>query len=135
MDNNYNNGQNDYQNNTQDQYNQAPSDPYGQPGGYDPYNTTPVPQSNGMAVGSLVLGILSIVGCCFWYVAVVLAIIGLILGVMAKKKNPSGMATAGIILSAIDLVISIALGILVLVKGEDLMEWANQMQEQANQNK
>ncbi len=61
-----------------------------------------------MAVASLVLGIVSVVvnflGL-FW-VSLVTSIIGLILGIMARKKAPSGMATAGFVLSIIGLVLS-----------------------------
>ena len=63
-------------------------------------------QTNGMAVASLVLGIVSAVCIFFGYFAfigIITGIIGLILGIMAKKKQPCGMATAGIVLSAVAL--------------------------------
>ena len=58
-------------------------------------------QTNGMAVASLVLGIVSAVCIFFGYFAfigIITGIVGLVLGVMAKKKQPCGMATAGIVL-------------------------------------
>lgn len=64
-------------------------------------------QSNGKAIASLVLGIVSLVCIFLGYGAllgIVLAIIGLIIGTQAKKENPSGMATAGVVLSIIGLV-------------------------------
>lgn len=63
-------------------------------------------QTNGMAVASLVLGIVSAVCIFFGYLAfigIITGIVGLVLGVLAKKKQPCGMATAGIVLSAVAL--------------------------------
>lgn len=64
--------------------------------------------SNGKAIASLVLGILAAVCVFFGYGAllgIVLGIIGLVLGISAKKEAPSGMATAGIVLSIISIAI------------------------------
>ncbi|WP_282008732.1 DUF4190 domain-containing protein [Brevundimonas aveniformis] len=67
--------------------------------------------SNGMAIGSLVLGILSIVTAIIPFVGIVawvLAPIGLILGFLARKKpGGQGLAIAGIVTSGIGLVICI----------------------------
>ena len=65
-------------------------------------------QNNGKAIASLVLGILA--ACCVFFgygtlLGIVLGIIGLILGISAKKESPSGMATAGIVLSIISVAI------------------------------
>lgn len=65
-------------------------------------------KSNGLAITSLVLGIVAIV---FSFIGLsipfglIIGIVGIILGVMAKKKNPSGMATAGLVLSIIGTVL------------------------------
>lgn len=66
-----------------------------------------------MAVASLVLGIISVV---FPFIGLgiiglLTGIVGLILAIVAKKKNPSGMATAGLVLS----IIGISITLLVLV--------------------
>lgn len=61
-------------------------------------------QTNGKAIASLVLGILSCVCVFFGYGAllgIVLGIVGLVLGINAKKETASGMATAGIVLCII----------------------------------
>jgi len=63
-------------------------------------------KNNGKAVASMVLGIISVIFIftgSFSLIGIVLAIIGLILGISAKKESPSGMATAGIVLSIIGL--------------------------------
>lgn len=60
-----------------------------------------------MAVASMVLGILALVIAVFGgtisWLGIVLGIIGVILAAIAKKKTPSGMATAGLVLSIIAL--------------------------------
>lgn len=66
-------------------------------------------KTNGKAVASLVLGIVSCVCVFFGYGAllgIVLGIIGIILAISAKKEEPnSGMAKAGLVLSIISVVI------------------------------
>ena len=65
-------------------------------------------KSNGLAIASLILGIVAIV---FSFIGLsipfglIIGIVGIILGVMAKKKNPCGMATAGLVLSIIGTVL------------------------------
>ena len=79
-----------------------------------PYYPSPIaPNQNGdgLAVASLVLGILSIVTCCAWILSIVCGIIGLILGIAAKVKGSSGMSVAGIVLNCC----GIALGIFCIV--------------------
>lgn len=62
-----------------------------------------------MAVASMVLGIVSVV---FSFigglnlVGLIVGIVGLVLGILAKKKAPSGMATAGIVLSIIGIILT-----------------------------
>jgi hypothetical protein len=62
--------------------------------------------SNGKAVASMVLGIIGAVCIVFGvyaFIGMIVSIIGLVLGISAKKQSPSGMATAGIVLSIIAL--------------------------------
>ncbi|MBR6153184.1 MAG: DUF4190 domain-containing protein [Treponema sp.] len=68
----------------------------------------------GLSVASMVLGIIAMVCLLtgwFSFIAVVMGVVGLILGIMGKKKTPNGMATAGIVLS----IIALALGALIFV--------------------
>lgn len=65
------------------------------------------------AVIGLVLGILAIL-CSFFssiiipgIIGIILGIVGLILGITSKKSNPSGLATAAIIVSAIGIGFSV----------------------------
>jgi hypothetical protein len=81
---------------------------------YNNYQQQP-DNNNGMAIGSLVCGIISIlVNCCTaWFISLPTAIAGIILGIMTIKNNKAGrtMAIIGIVLSSIGALI----GIIVLI--------------------
>ncbi len=65
---------------------------------------------NGMAIASMVLGIVALVfGCCLWYISFPCSIVGIILGgvSLAQKRGGKGMAVAGVVLSAIAIVVAI----------------------------
>lgn len=65
---------------------------------------------HGKAVASLVLGICSLV---CWFcplVGLAVSIVGLVLGVQANKLQRRGMATAGVVLSIIGLVLTVING-------------------------
>lgn len=70
-------------------------------------NATPSTPANGKAVAALVLGICSIVFCwVYGIIGIIPGIIGLILGIAAKKETPSSMATAGLVLSIIGVALN-----------------------------
>ena len=81
-------------------------------------------QSNGLAIASMVLGIVAIILLCapvpFGYGAWVLAIVGIVLAAKAKKVSKSGMATAGLVCSIISLAIS-GIGAIILALGFSLL--------------
>ncbi|MFB7865817.1 MULTISPECIES: DUF4190 domain-containing protein [unclassified Streptomyces] len=86
---------------------------YGQPG----WGASP---SNGMGTAAMVLGIIAVVGFCFYGLGTVLGILALIFGVIGLKKanrgeaTNRGMAIAGIVLGAIGaLVSSVFLGFII----------------------
>lgn len=102
-----------YQNSNNGYYN---NNYYQQGNPYDPYqNQGPAPY-NGLAIASLVIGIVSIVPCClFPYLCIPLNIVGLILGIISRKKPYGrGMGLAGIIVNIAFLVLSIVWLIIVL---------------------
>ncbi|RYD59207.1 MAG: DUF4339 domain-containing protein [Verrucomicrobiaceae bacterium] len=76
-------------------------------------------QSQGLAIGSMVCGILAFIGCCAWYFAGPLGLVAVILGHIAISKikaNPvanggKGMARTGLILGYLGLVASILLAV------------------------
>ena len=70
----------------------------------------------GMAIESMVLGIVSVVLCCIWYISLICAIAGIVFGILNNRNNGrNGMATAGIVCSIIGIVLSIAILILAAV--------------------
>ena len=75
------------------------------------YQQAQQPKSNGLAIASLVLGIISIIFLCLPVLPVLTAIIGLILGIinLVKGNDGKGMAIAGVILSGISLIFGVLL--------------------------
>jgi len=73
--------------------------------------------ASGFSITSLVLGIVSIVFLCIPVFPILTSIAGLILGIvgMSKNKLKKGMAIAGIIISAVALLIAIIYVILLAV--------------------
>lgn len=70
------------------------------------------PRTNGLAIAALVLGIISLISFCIWFISVPLGIVAVVLGILGVRKTrdgyrQGGMAKAGIILGAIGAVISI----------------------------
>ena len=88
---------------------------YGGPG-------TGLPSVSGQATASMVLGIVALVLFLCWFLSIVLALVGLPLGLVALNKinkgqaapDGRGMALAGVILSGISLVLSVGFAVLVL---------------------
>jgi hypothetical protein len=73
---------------------------------YQNYQPAPPSQSNGMAVAAMVLGICAVIFVfVLWFIGIILAIVGLVLSIMARKQSPSGMATAGLVLNIVALAI------------------------------
>lgn len=117
--NNFNpNNQNNFDQNNQ--YNQPyqyqqggqynPNQQFNQAYQYPQYQETPEPGKN-FAIASLVLGIAS-----FFCCGTICSILGIIFGIMSKsrQKENNGMATAGIVLSVVALVLGI-IGVIVAV--------------------
>lgn len=65
----------------------------------------------GLSIASMVLGIVSVVLCCLWYVSLPCAILAIIFGVIGKKRDGRGMAIAGLVLG----IIAVALYVLAVV--------------------
>jgi hypothetical protein len=92
---------------TQTPYPQAYPQPFPQGGpGYQQGATRP---ADGRAVASLVLGILSTLGCMFGPIGSILGIIAVVMGSKSSQTHSRGLALAGIVLGSIGA----ALGFLV----------------------
>ena len=60
----------------------------------------------GASIASLVLGIIGLFAWCVPLIGVPITIIGIVMGVKGRRRSPNGVATAGMILSIIGLVLS-----------------------------
>lgn len=105
--------QNDYSNNQQynqqyGQYNQQYAQ-YGKQGYSQQYPAYVESQddSNGMGVASLVMGIISLV-CCSSFI---FSVLGIVFGIisLSRKKTNNGIAVAGVVLSAVSIIIGIVI--------------------------
>ena len=85
------------------------------------YNQMPTKQGGaGFAIASMVLGIIALVfSCCFYFISLPCAVIGLILGAvaLAKKTEGKGMAIAGLVCS----IISVVPAVMIIIGGSSLM--------------
>jgi hypothetical protein len=97
---------------------------------------TPQNKSQGLSVASMVLGIVSVVLFCVWWLAIPCAIIAIVLGFVARAKVArgeaagGGMATTGIALG----IIALALAALLVVGVLSFLGFAGKtMQQQIQQ--
>lgn len=84
-------------------------------------NMQPMPApTSGLAVASMVLGIISLVSSCFGVVGIICGLLAVILGgcALASKKGGRGMAIAGLVCGIIALVPSI----IVISIGSSILE-------------
>lgn len=110
--------------------------------GGNSFHYTPQPNVNepnpghGLAIASLVLGIISIVSCCCVYLSVVAGVVGVVLAILSKNKSKDnkfeGLAMAGLVCSIIGVVISVGyiVYVIVLMQSPDFMEYYQQLMEQ-----
>ncbi|HCG67085.1 MAG TPA: hypothetical protein DEW22_00150 [Clostridiales bacterium] len=94
-----------------------PDAPKNQPGDPTATNEAVTVPGNGLGIASMVLGILSLVFMCIFYLGIPMSIIGLVLGAVsihkAKAVNmKNGMAVAGVTCSIISIVLYAVLIIL-----------------------
>jgi hypothetical protein len=85
----------------------------------------PLGPSNGMGTAGLVLGIVAAVVFCLWPLAIVLGILGVIFGVIGRRKarrgeatNP-GQALAGIICGAVGIALGAGMLVYLIVVPDD----------------
>ena len=87
-------------------------------------NQTPTDRK-GLAVLSLILGIISIVLACFWFVSIPCGIIAVILGVMAKKSTKPNISISGLVTGCIGIFISILIIIIFFTVSAGLINGLN----------
>src|ERR1035437_5368258 len=80
----------------------------------------------GMAITSMILGIVSVALCLYWFIALPAGIVAVVLGVIARKRGVgAGLALAGIITGAIGAVLGLIMMILAFSGGGILKSYCN----------
>ena len=72
------------------------------------YSVEPQPDRKGKSIAALVLGICGFLGCCSPIIGLVCGILGIVFGVKGRKdENAQGLATAGLVLGIITVILSL----------------------------
>lgn len=74
--------------------------------------------SNGKAIASLCLSILSIICCCVWYISFVMGVVSVVLGIIALREENApqkDLAIAGIVVGSVGTVLAISTAVLYLI--------------------
>ena len=71
----------------------------------------------GFGIAAMVLGIVSLVFFCLWYISISCAILAVIFGILGVKSTGKGMAITGIVTGSIGLVVTIIIVIFAFVTG------------------
>ncbi len=90
----------------------------------------PAGDRRGLAIASLVLGILSLCASLAWFCGGPISVVGIVLGVLGMKSSGRKMAIAGVILSAVGLLLMIVFIIIGAVSGPFINNIFNQIQTQ-----
>ena len=83
----------------------------------------------GIAIAALILGIISLVLFCIWFVSVPCGIAAIILGILGIKSTKKGMAIAGLITGIIGMLISI---VIVISVGVGIFKAASEITNSVN---
>lgn len=129
----------------------AQASPYQAPAAAAPsaspsYATPGQPPSQGLAIASLICGILGLIGCCMWFLSLPAALAAIVTGHLANSKikadpqrfSGKGMARAGLITGYLGLIASIVVAIFALqFRGmteqeaqEKVIQWFPEAQQQ-----
>lgn len=93
-------------------------------GGDDVFNEKPPKNraSRSLGVASMVCGIVSILFCCMPFLGLVVAIVGLVLGIVSQKRGANGFALAGIIISSFGIAFGIIMTVLALSELDGIID-------------
>lgn len=73
---------------------------------------------NGKAIASLIVSCISVINCCIWYLAILCAVIGIVLGVLAlrdESRKQQDLAVAGIVVGGVGLALGIVIAVLMIM--------------------
>lgn len=79
--------------------------------------TTTTKDRKGLCIAAMVLGIVSLVLCCIWFIAIPCAILAIIFGIIGIKTPEKGMAIAGLVTGAISITLTILALIAIIMFG------------------
>ncbi len=92
---------------------------------YQPYiaPNQPEKKKNGIGIASLVIGIISLISCCCWWLSIILGVASIILGIISlvQKETTKGFAITGIILGAMGIILAAALVLTAVYMSENGM--------------
>lgn len=69
---------------------------------------------NGKAIASLVISCISVLNCCAWYLAILFAVVGIVLGILAlrgENQKQGDLAVAGIVVGGVGLSLGIVIAV------------------------
>lgn len=69
----------------------------------------PKKDKKGLAIAAMVLGIVSLVLFCIWYISLPCAILALVFGILSLKSSKRGMAIAGVVTGAVGFILMVVL--------------------------
>lgn len=78
---------------------------------------TPTKDRKGFAITSMVLGIISLVLFCIWYISVPCSILAIIFAILSLKSSKKGMAIAGLTTGIIGFILMVLIYIFVFIIG------------------
>lgn len=73
---------------------------------------------NGKAIASLVVSCISVLNCCMWYLAILCAVVGIVLGILALRddnKKQQDLAVAGVVVGGVGLALGIVIAVLYIM--------------------
>lgn len=73
--------------------------------------------NNGKAIASLVVSCIGVLNCCAWYLAILLGVTGIVLGILAlrgENRRQMELAVAGIVVGAAALAMGVAIAVLII---------------------
>lgn len=107
-------------------YNGYSGGPGGDRGGYSFQTIMDIKSRNrGFAIASMILGIFSILCCCFTYIGLIIGVLSIVFAVVSRVRMGyfDGMAIAGLVLGIIGVVFSAAIIVVDTVFAEQYLEW------------
>jgi hypothetical protein len=114
-----------------------PAPPSGPPPMYQP---PPPGKPQGMAIASMVLGVVGLLSFCNWRISIPCAVLAIVLGFVAKGKIKSGeaggdgMVKAGIILGFVSVALSLIVTLLFIAGvsfiGSHAKDWEKKLQDE-----